>query len=51
MNRSDEIDAALETASECRQEAARLRQVKMFPELVRWLEQNAKAAERWAAKR
>jgi hypothetical protein len=50
-NRERDIDAALETASNCRRDAAIYRQMKMFPELVKWLIENAKAAERWATKR
>lgn len=42
------INAAHETASECRAFAAILKQTKMFPDYVDWLNQNARAAERWA---
>ncbi len=44
-----DIDAALETASNCRLEASRLKQCgPMFAILVKWHLDNAKAAERWA---
>lgn len=50
MSRSDEIDAALETASNCRLEASRMKQLG-FKELAKWFLQNAKAAEKWAITR
>jgi hypothetical protein len=49
--RERDIDAALDTAAACRGEASRIRQTRMFPEYAKWLEENAKAAEKWAAKR
>jgi len=48
--RERDIDAALETASECRKWASIYRQIG-FKELAKWLLENAKAAERWATKR
>lgn len=51
MNAAEEIQAAMETVSNCRLEASRLRQCKLFPNYVKWLIDNANAAERWAAKR
>jgi len=45
-----QIDCALETASKCRHEAGIIRQCGIFPEVVNWLMENAKAAERWAVK-
>jgi hypothetical protein len=46
--RERDIDAALETAAECRRDASVYRQLG-FRELSRWLLENARAAERWAA--
>lgn len=46
MDKSDEIDAALETASQCRVDAAKFG--KGFPALAQWLRKNAQQAERWA---
>jgi hypothetical protein len=49
--RGEDIDTALATASACRQEASRLRQMRFAEEYQRWLLENARKAERWAAKR
>ncbi|MDR3533976.1 MAG: hypothetical protein P4L90_25850 [Rhodopila sp.] len=52
MDKEADIDAALETASNCRLEASRLKQCgPMFAIPVKWHLDNAKAAERWAVKR
>ena len=48
--RERDIDAALETASNCRRDASIYRQLG-FAELARWLLKNATAAEKWATKR
>lgn len=50
MTREEEIDAAMETAAKCRADASTYRQIgwKIYAD---WLLANAKAAERWAAKR
>lgn len=48
--RERDIDAALETASECRRDASVYRQLGFFT-LATWLMENAKAAERWATRR
>jgi hypothetical protein len=48
--RERDIDAAIETASRCREDASRMRQAG-FVENAKWLLQNAKEAEKWAAKR
>ena len=50
MTREQEIDAALETASNCRRDASIMKQAG-FIEYARWLLSNVKQAERWAAKR
>ena len=50
ITRERDIDAALETASRCREDASIYRQLG-FDTLARWLTDNAKAAERWASKR
>ncbi len=50
MTREKEIDAALETASNCRRDASIMRQLG-FAAYAQWLLNNAKQAERWAAKR
>lgn len=49
MTRSEEIDAALETASRCRLQASRAKQLG-FIEFARWLNKNAGNAESWAAR-
>jgi hypothetical protein len=48
--RERDIDAALETASNCREAASIYRQLG-FTVLEKWLIENAKAAEMWATKR
>jgi hypothetical protein len=48
--RERDIDAALETASNCRRDASIYRQMG-FTVLAQWLIENAKAAEKWATKR
>jgi hypothetical protein len=50
MSRSQEIDAAMQTVSNDRQMASVCKQLGLF-EAARWHLQNAKNAERWAAKR
>lgn len=40
-------DCAIETITACRLEASKLKQLKIMPEYVAWLLDNAKAAERW----
>jgi hypothetical protein len=49
--RERDIDEALATASRCRLLASQLAQCRMFPAYVAWLLANARAAERWAARR
>lgn len=50
--RERDIDAAMETASACRQEWSYYRQLgPMWEILAKWHLENAKAAERWATKR
>lgn len=51
MNVAEEILAAMETVANCRLEASRLRQCGLFPDYVKWLIDNANAAEQWAARR
>lgn len=43
-------ECAMETASACRLEASRLKQLGMFKEYATWLLENAKAAERWLSR-
>jgi hypothetical protein len=52
MSKERDIDAAMETASNCRLEASKLRQAgPQFATLAKWHLENAKAAEKWAVKR
>jgi len=50
MDKSDEIDAALETASNSRIAASAFRQMGLDV-LADWHTKNARAAERWAVLR
>lgn len=49
-NTERDVDAAMETASRCRQDASIFRQAGMT-DYAKWLLENAKAAERWAVQR
>jgi hypothetical protein len=46
----EQQECAMETISACRLEASVLRQTGMFPELAKFLTNNANEAERWLAR-
>ena len=50
-NKIAEMDAALDTASNCRLLASQLKQMKFAPNYHRRLLDNAKKAEQWAVAR
>jgi hypothetical protein len=50
LNREQDINEAMATASRCRLLASQLAQCRMFPAYVAWLLTNARAAERWASR-